>query len=110
MATKEEGLVTTAVGSEINITTAISDEGIYDFLADLSNITIADELIFRVKTKVRNTDALRTIYSAFINSDSVSGQPIIASGPIKSEYQYQVTVEHTTGTAIDISWKVSEIA
>ena len=107
MATSNSnGSQTATVTTEHTLAT-ITTSGSFVIGVDASNMALGDELILRVKLKVRSTGTTRLAYEA--TYAHVQNEPVILSIPVASTNEIVFTLEQSAGTGRAFPWEIWEL-
>jgi hypothetical protein len=104
---KAEGSQVATVTTEHSLAT-VTDAGNYLLLVDTNVLALGDELILRVKLKVRSTGTTRLAFQATYKN--VVGEPIIQSIPVSVVEEAVFTLEQATGTSRTFDWAVVDMS
>ena len=104
---KNEGSQVATVTTEHTLAT-VTDAGNYLFYVDTNVLALGDELILRVKVKVRSTGTTRLAFQAAYKN--VVGEPIIQSIPVSIVNEAVFTLEQATGTSRTFDWAVVDMS
>ena len=104
MATSNSNGSQTAVITTEHTLATITTDGSFVIGIDAANMTLGDELIIRVKLKVRSVGTTRLAYEA--TYAHVQNEPVILSIPVASTNEIVFTLEQTTGTGRVFPWEI----
>lgn len=104
MATSNSNGSQTAVISTEHTLATITASGSFVLGLDASNMALGDELVVRVKLKVRSVGTTRTAYEA--RYTNTQGIPVILSIPVASTNEIVFTIEQTAGTGRVFPWEI----
>ena len=107
MATSNSNGSQTAVITTEHTLATITTDGSFVIGIDASNMVLGDELIVRVKLKVRSTGTTRLAYEA--TYAHVQNEPVILSIPAASTNEIVFTLEQTAGTGRAFPWEIWEL-
>lgn len=104
MATSiSDGSQTAVIDTEHTLDT-ITVAGSYVLTVDSINMVIGDELILRIKSKVRSVGTTRLAYIARYSHGQDT--PVILSIPIASPHEFVATLEQVAGTGRVFNWEI----
>lgn len=107
MATSNSNGSQTAVISTEHTLATISTSGSFAIGIDANAMVLGDELVVRVKLKVRSVGTTRLAYEATYTH--VQGEPVILSIPVASTNEIVFTIEQTAGTGRAFPWEIWEL-
>ena len=107
MATSNSNGSQTAVISTEHTLATISTSGSFALGIDANAMVLGDELVVRVKLKVRSVGTTRLAYEATYTH--VQGEPVILSIPVASTNEIVFTIEQTAGTGRAFPWEIWEL-
>ena len=107
MATSNSDGSQTAVISTEHTLATITTSGSFVLGVDASNMALGDELVLRVKLKVRSTGTTRLAYEASYSHSQ--NEPVILSIPVASTNEVVFTLEQTSGTGRTFPWEIWEL-
>ena len=107
MATSNSNGSQTAVISTEHTLGTITTSGSFVIGIDSNAMVLGDELVLRVKVKVRSVGTTRLAYEA--TYAHVQGEPIIVSIPVASTNEIVFTLEQTAGTGRAFPWEIWEL-
>lgn len=94
-------------GDDTSIDT-ITTDGIYQFVLDLSALTVADTFEFKIYEKVRSADTQRVFYHAVFKGQH--GSPIFVSPTFILLHGWDATLNKVAGTDRTITWSIRSVA
>lgn len=106
MAIKSEGSQTAVISTEHTLLDT-TDSGSYVLSVNTLNMAISDTLILRVYKKVKSTGTLQLMYQRIYANNQA--EMVKESIPVRSESQFKVTLEQTTGTGRIYDWEVDSL-
>jgi hypothetical protein len=104
MTTSNSNGSQTAVISTEHTLGTITDGGSFVIGIDSNAMVLGDELVLRVKVKVRSVGTTRLAYEA--TYAHVQGEPVIVSIPVASTNEIVFTLEQTAGTGRAFPWEI----
>ena len=107
MATSNSNGSQTAVISTEHTLATITTSGSFVIGLDANAMVLGDELVVRVKLKVRSVGTTRLAYEATYSH--VQGEPVILSIPVASTNEIVFTIEQTAGTGRAFPWEIWEL-
>lgn len=107
MATSNSnGSQTATVTTEHTLAT-ITTSGTFVLAIDANAMALGDELVVKVKSKVRSVGTTRLAYSAtYVNNQSI---PVIFTIPVVSTNEVVFTITQETGTGRAFPWEIWEL-
>lgn len=106
-----DGSETAVIDTEVTIGGAgndtITTEGSFTIAIDANAMVLGDELIVRVKKKVRSVGTLRLLSENFYSG--VQTEKVIESVPTFSSNELSFTIEQIAGTGRAFPWEISEL-
>jgi len=100
------GSQTAVIDTEHTLVT-ITVSNIYILAVDLTNMALGDELVLRIKTKVRTGDTAALAFSKAYSQ--IPHQVVVYSDPIPSPHSVAFTLEQEAGTGRVFSWAIYEL-
>jgi hypothetical protein len=107
MATSNSDGSQTAVISTEHTLATITTSGSFVLAVDANNMALGDELILRVKLKVRSVGTTRLAYEVVYAN--IPNEPVLISIPVASTNEIVFTLEQTAGTGRTYPWEIWEL-
>lgn len=107
MATSNSNGSQTATISTEHTLATITASGSFVLGVDANAMALGDELVLKVKLKVRSTGTTRLAYEATYSH--VQGSPVILSIPVASTNEIVFTLTQTAGTGRAFPWEIWEL-
>lgn len=102
-----EGSQLTVIDTEHTLAT-VTTAGNYVLYVDTNVLALGDELILRVKLKVRSTGTTRLLFEGTYKN--VVGAPIIQAIPASVVNEAVFTLEQTAGSVRTFDWAVVDMS
>lgn len=107
MATSNSNGSQTAVINTEHTLATIATNGTFIIAVDANALVLGDELILRVKLKVRSVGTTRLAYEA--TYAHVQNEPVLISIPAASTNEIVFTLEQVAGTGRAFPWEIWEL-
>lgn len=86
---------------------AQTDDGVYQFFLDVSDMVAGDQLQIRVYEKVRSGDTQRIVYQTILTG--AQSEPIWVSPSLVLLHGWDITCDALAGT-ITVNWSIRKVA
>ena len=108
LSSKANGSQTATLTTEHTLAT-VTDAGVYVLHVDIANLTGAEIVTLRLKTRARTSDTTRIAYEVDLDASAAAGEPIAISPPIASLHELIVTLEQNGGTGRAFPWNLIQL-
>lgn len=104
------GTQTCSVGTEHTVTGAETEDGVFQFFADLADMAAGDTVEFRIKEKVVSGGTQRTVFTASVAHVQAADDAVWVSPSVILIHDWDFSIKQTAGVSCDIPWSIRQVA